>query len=72
MTRDLTPFEQGLQQMLDQLQAMLAHDTDRMQAIAALQGRVYSDIDGIIRQYVRDREELLTGYRSHVQREQQQ
>lgn len=64
--RDRTPFEVSLQELLNRTGSVLENDTDRMLQIAALQSRVYAEVDAVLRAYIRERDEILTGYRSHT------
>lgn len=63
--RDATPFEAQLQELLDRISVVMSHDTDRMQQMAALQGRVYAEVDAVLRRYIRERDQLMAGYATH-------
>lgn len=65
IAEESTPFEAQLQELLDRVSGTMAHDIEKIQAMAALQGRVYAEIDSILRRYIAERDSLLTGYRTH-------
>lgn len=63
--REDTPFEAQLRMLLGRLSAIMAHDTDKITALAELQSSVYVEIDTVIKSYIQRRDAILVGYDGH-------